>query len=367
MPIAAMQQATAGPWVFLCEQGWESALAEELGWSGFDGVDPIAPGWLAAQPAADFGQDGFGAALAAQGLYGAERMTAPSIGQWSKQIAARIVERLQHHDGPWRLHVFSRYPASDLSGHRRAALVRESLLAELKKSQRRRLRTLHESTSPGWRCDEALVQLGLLSATEGFFSITPQGVLESLRRGVSRFPAGAVEVPRAPQAPSRAFAKLAEVEIRLGRPIAAGETCADLGSSPGSWAWLALQRGAQVTAIDRAPLRSDLMEHPELTFVRGDAFQYVPPAPMDWLMSDIIAFPDRILRLLDDWLSGGWCRRFCATIKFRGAGEYSILKDFRSLLDQRSADYVLRRLTHNRNEVTAYGVARGQPHERAGC
>ena len=116
---------------------------------------------------------------------------------------------------------------------------------------------------------------------------------------------------------------------------------------------------AQVTAIDRSPLREDLMHHPRLRFVQADAFKYVPEEPVDWLLSDVIAFPARSLELLETWLSRRWCRQFCVTIKFRGQEEYSRLEQCKSLLDSLGTEYCLHRLTHNRNEVTAYGYAAG--------
>jgi 23S rRNA (cytidine2498-2'-O)-methyltransferase len=53
-------------------------------------------------------------------------------------------------------------------------------------------------------------------------------------------------------APSRAFAKLIEAEQRLGRAIRRGETCADLGASPGSWIPVPFD-AARVAAVDRSP------------------------------------------------------------------------------------------------------------------
>jgi 23S rRNA (cytidine2498-2'-O)-methyltransferase len=167
-----------------------------------------------------------------------------------------------------------------------------------------------------------------------------------------------VDAPR--EAPSRAVQKLAEAELRLDRPIAPGEVCVDLGSSPGSWAWHALERGARVVAVDRSPLRGDLLEHPGLEFVRGDAFGYRPPEPVDWLLCDVIAFPQRTLELLVQWLAAGWCRFFCVTIKFRGTEDYPVLEQFKAELGRQAESFCLRRFTSNKNEVMAVGQARAR-------
>jgi 23S rRNA (cytidine2498-2'-O)-methyltransferase len=141
----------------------------------------------------------------------------------------------------------------------------------------------------------------------------------------------------------------------MHRAIAKDETCVDLGASPGSWTWWALERGARVTAVDRSPLRDDLMRHPQMTFVRGDAFEFQPEEPVDWLLCDVIAFPERSIELLERWLRERWCRLFCVTLKFRGADEYVHLEAARQMLLASGAAFQLRRLSSNKNEVTAFG------------
>ena len=54
--------------------------------------------------------------------------------------------------------------------------------------------------------------------------------------------------------PSRAYLKLWEALTLIGRRPRPGETCLDLGSSPGGWSWALQQMGAQVISVDKAPL-----------------------------------------------------------------------------------------------------------------
>ena len=54
--------------------------------------------------------------------------------------------------------------------------------------------------------------------------------------------------------PSRAYLKLWEALVRFGRWPKAGERCLDLGASPGGWTWVLATLGADVTAVDKAPL-----------------------------------------------------------------------------------------------------------------
>lgn len=342
-----------------CEPGWEEHLRDELARVASDAVHEIVqPGWVHGR-GFQSSSDSPSIALAQQCLRNATELAAPSISTWARQAGAALIEQLRQHEGPWRLHTFSHYAREDLSGHRRAVLIRTALLDYLRRKQRRLMRSLTDDVTAPWLLDETLVQLAWMEPVRGVLSVCSANDRRKLRRMVSRFPAGHVDVPDHPDAPSRAYRKLAEVQLRLNRSIKPGETCVDLGSSPGSWAWLALAARAEVTAVDRSALRDDLMRHRRLLFVKGDAFKYEPEEPVDWLFSDVIAFPGRIMELLDTWLGNRWCRRFCVTIKFRGQDEYPRLEEIKSLLTRLRAEFCLHRLTHNRNEVTAYGYAAG--------
>jgi 23S rRNA (cytidine2498-2'-O)-methyltransferase len=264
---------------------------------------------------------------------------------------------LHGHNGPWRLHVFC-VPITDSSAtFSRCRFIEKAIAAHLQKKQRRLVRTWNHEHALPLQLDEYLLQVALRTATAGYLSAIALDDWPIWRRSVSRFPGGALELPADHRAPSRAFAKLAEVEIRLARPIVAAETCIDLGSSPGSWAYWALKRGAKVVAVDRSPLRADLMRRSKLTFVRGDAFGYRPPQPVDWLLCDVIAFPAKTITLVQQWLAADWCRRFCVTIKFRGQTDYNQLEPLKAWLMSAGHNFYLRRLTANKNEVMLFGQA----------
>jgi 23S rRNA (cytidine2498-2'-O)-methyltransferase len=129
----------------------------------------------------------------------------------------------------------------------------------------------------------------------------------------------------------------------------------DLGASPGSWSYVAIQRGASVIAVDRSPLRDDLMRNPRLRFHQGDAFKFKPDAPVDWLICDIIAAPQRSIDLLLEWLRERQMRHFVVTIKFKGTEEYPLLAQLKSLAPPLCADFRVTRLCANKNEVSAFG------------
>ena len=55
-----------------------------------------------------------------------------------------------------------------------------------------------------------------------------------------------------------------------------------------------------------------------VAFVQGDAFSYVPDGPVDWMVSDVVAYPDRIVELLRVWCGARWAARLVVTMKFQG-------------------------------------------------
>ena len=117
---------------------------------------------------------------------------------------------------------------------------------------------------------------------------------------------------------------------RVPRPDVA--RVVDLGASPGGWtAVLCLLLQCQrVYAVDRAELAHHLMRNANITFVKADAFAYQPEwlsdskgalkqaIPDTWMVSDIIAYPQRIVELLDKWCEGRWAEFMVVTMKFQG-------------------------------------------------
>jgi 23S rRNA (cytidine2498-2'-O)-methyltransferase len=294
-------------------------------------------------------------AFALQCLPSPEPVCAASISMWAAKCAHGIMERLAGHAGPWRLHVFCCEEEGSDARARRCALVEAAVLDVLKAKQRRLLRTRVAKDALLWADGEAVVQIALESSRAGLLSIAFAEERTRLRRTLSRFSGGIVEIADDPAPPSRAYRKLLEAELRLGAPIGEGETCADLGAAPGGWTHVALGRGAHVTAVDRSPLRADLMAHPRLDFVKGDAFAYAPPYPVDWLLSDVIAYPVRVIDLIDRWISARLCRRFVTTVKFKGEADYPEIERLKAILERSGAEFEVRRLCNNKNEVTAFG------------
>jgi 23S rRNA (cytidine2498-2'-O)-methyltransferase len=315
----------------------------------------LGPGWVETRLAPEDADRTPRLPFATQVLPGAIDLAGPSVTTLAAAAFARLAPALAAHPGPWRLHVFASPDGPVRPG--RPRLVGEALVELLKKKQRRLLRTLGAPDAAAWLPGEALVQIALAAPDAGFFSACRPGERARLDLVLSPFPGGVVELPPDPRPPSRAYAKVREAWARLGRGVVAGETCVDLGASPGGWTYDALAAGATVIAVDRSPLRDDLMRHPRLRFVRGDAFAFAPDAPVDWLLCDVIAFPERSVELLERWLSRGLCRRFVVTVKFKGAADPAIVGRLDALLARLAPAARALSLTANKNELTAFGAA----------
>jgi 23S rRNA (cytidine2498-2'-O)-methyltransferase len=159
-----------------------------------------------------------------------------------------------------------------------------------------------------------------------------------------------------PQAPSRSYLKAEEAYAVLGREPAAGETVADLGAAPGGWSYSAARRGARVTAVDNGPMKAGGL-HPGIAHRMEDAFSFRPDAPVDWLFCDMVEDPERVAGLVERWLKEGWCRRLVVNLKFGRADPLAVLRRAESLR-RHCADFKVRHLFHDREELTVVGSSR---------
>jgi len=149
--------------------------------------------------------------------------------------------------------------------------------------------------------------------------------------------------------PSRAYLKLWEALTLIGPRPGPGEICLDLGSSPGGWSWALQQMGARVISVDKAPLAAEIARLPGIEHRLDSAFALDPQAvgPVDWLFSDVVCYPARLLALVERWLAAGTCRRFVCTVKFQGETDHDIARRFAAIPGSQ-----LRHLFHNKHELT---------------
>lgn len=97
------------------------------------------------------------------------------------------------------------------------------------------------------------------------------------------------------------------------------------------------------------------MANARLTFLKTDAFEYFPAEPVDWLLSDIIAFPDRICELLARWLGERRCRAVLRHREISRHNDDAELERVKDVLRGSGYRFGLRRLTANKNEACTLG------------
>lgn len=337
---------------FLTDESSERYLIDELRRAFPDGVhEQVADQWVSSDAAALEAP----LAFARQTLPNATVIDIASINAAAGQLLSATLDALPEGQ-PWRLAVVPAY-GFGTAGTNRCQLITSAFRERLQKKRRALLRNLTTDEGP-FDAHTSFVQLYLIAPDKGVLSVAPAPLPYEARRNVWPFAKGELPIAVDKAAPSRAFSKVVEAEQRLGLQIAKGDTCVDLGASPGSWSYVAIHRGAHVTSIDRSPLLDDLMRHPRLTFQQGDAFKFKPAAPVDWLLCDVIAAPERNIGLLLDWVRERRARRFIVSIKFKGDTEYPLIDQLKADLPAHCSEFYLTRLCANKNEVCAFGIVR---------
>lgn len=142
----------------------------------------------------------------------------------------------------------------------------------------------------------------------------------------SPFPDGEIEfVENKTEPPSRAYLKLWELFTLEGVHPKKGDHVVDLGSAPGGWTWVLDQLGCEVTSVDKAELDSKTKFSSRVKYVSESAFALKPTAAQ-WMFSDIICYPDRLLELVKKWEP--LVPNLVCTIKFQGATDFKIIDEF---------------------------------------
>jgi len=166
----------------------------------------------------------------------------------------------------------------------------------------------------------------------------------------SAFPNGEIEfVEDRAGPPNRAYLKLWEALTRLRRYPQAGETCLDLGASPGGWTFVLAGLGASVIAIDKSPLDAKVAAMAGVQWRQDSAFALDPAefGRIDWLFCDVICYPARLLKMVQRWLEQGSVRNFVCTLKFQGETDHDTARAFAAIEGSQ-----LFHLHHNKHELT---------------
>jgi 23S rRNA (cytidine2498-2'-O)-methyltransferase len=188
------------------------------------------------------------------------------------------------------------------------------------------------------------------AAPLGSWTLLDEGTVLASAECTSPFPHGEarfVEFKVGP--PNRAYLKLWEALTLLGARPGPGDVCLDAGASPGGWTWALSRLGARVIAVDRAPLDPAVGRMPGVEERKQSAFSVRPEhdGPFDWILSDVVCYPERLWEWVRVWLESGKARSFVCTLKFQGASHYGVIRDFASVPGSR-----LVHLSANKHELT---------------
>jgi 23S rRNA (cytidine2498-2'-O)-methyltransferase len=152
--------------------------------------------------------------------------------------------------------------------------------------------------------------------------------------------------------PNRAYLKLWEALSLLKNLPKPGDLAVDLGASPGGWSYVMQSLGAQVIAIDKAPLEPRIAALPGIEFRAQSAFAFQPEdsvEPIDWLLSDVACYPDRLYEYARKWIESGKVRQLIFTLKLQGKTDLQVIKKFQCLPHSQ-----VLHLFHNKHEATFF-------------
>lgn len=149
--------------------------------------------------------------------------------------------------------------------------------------------------------------------------------------------------------PNRAYLKLWEALTLAGKQPGPGDLCLDLGACPGGWTWVLQSLGARVIAVDKAPLAPAIAALPGVSTRQESAFGLDPMTvePIDWLCCDVICYPQRLLRLVRNWMETGRARNFICTLKFQAETDHETARAFAAIPGS-----TLCHLSQNKHELT---------------
>lgn len=149
--------------------------------------------------------------------------------------------------------------------------------------------------------------------------------------------------------PSRAYLKLWEVFTRFSFTPTHKELCIDLGAAPGGWTWVLAMLGANVISIDKAPLASHISSLSNVDHYIGSGFGFSPLhiGSVDWILSDMACYPDKLYQFIQPWLINNNCHTIICTLKLQGIPSSSSLSCFKKI----PLSY-LTHLSYNKHELT---------------
>jgi len=174
----------------------------------------------------------------------------------------------------------------------------------------------------------------------------------------TRWPGGVPPIALPARLISRAYLKIVEALEWSELPVAAGDHCVEIGSSPGGSCLALLERGLNVTGIDPAEMDAEVLAHPGFTHVRARAKDVKRSVFRDcrWLVMDANVAPNYTLDTLDGVLLQGGARPegLVLTLKLTDPGLAEKLPQIAERIRRYGYRRLrMRQLAFNRQEVCA--------------
>lgn len=152
--------------------------------------------------------------------------------------------------------------------------------------------------------------------------------------------------------PNRAYLKLWEALTLLNRYPQKGDLALDLGASPGGWTYVMQSLGAQVTAVDKAPLSLKIASLPGVQCLQQSAFSLEPEqceVTYDWVLSDVACYPERAYNLIMKWIESKKAKQLIFTIKLQGKTDLKIIQELKKIPNS-----YISNLFYNKHEATFF-------------
>jgi 23S rRNA (cytidine2498-2'-O)-methyltransferase len=178
-------------------------------------------------------------------------------------------------------------------------------------------------------------------------------------------PLGITRLKFPADAPSRSTLKLEEAIQLFLNPnqqsvcLQKGMTAVDLGACPGGWTYQLVSRGIHVEAVDNGAMAESLMATGLVKYQAADGFKYKPlDGHVDWLVCDMIEKPERVAKLMIDWLCSRKATSTIFNLKLPMKQRFQSVKALISMiidaLNERQIKHKLsvKHLYHDRDEIT---------------
>lgn len=189
----------------------------------------------------------------------------------------------------------------------------------------------------------------------GLYTLIDEKNMIASAKTTSFLPAGLINfIEDHENPPSRAYLKIQEsltmANLLNGTELPhEGQHCFEAGACPGGWTYVLVNLGASVHAVDRAELVPELMNNPLVKFQAHDAFTLKPEeiGPVDWIFSDVICYPERLLQWINMWLSYKPDLNMICTIKMQGEIDWPLIQQFADIPGSKIVH-----LHYNKHELT---------------